>query len=196
MKYLSAILVLGLGVISAVAQELAPSPTESVGCVPHGDHWHCEGPAPATSAEPVESPTIAPSPTESVGCVPHGDHWHCEGPRPTDEPAVTTSTVPVITTPTTTTTSHEEDHGDSASLAPSPTESVGCEPHGDHWHCDGPAVTMATVTTTTSGAAAGTGSPSSTRSAPSSVVTAGAALHQLHGAVGVVGLAALVVAGI
>jgi len=24
---------------------------------------------------------------------------------------------------------------------PSPTESVGCEPHGDHWHCDGPAET-------------------------------------------------------
>lgn len=24
---------------------------------------------------------------------------------------------------------------------PSPTESSGCEPHGDHWHCDGPAET-------------------------------------------------------
>lgn len=24
---------------------------------------------------------------------------------------------------------------------PSPTESTGCEPHGDHWHCDGPAKT-------------------------------------------------------
>lgn len=24
---------------------------------------------------------------------------------------------------------------------PSPSQSVGCEPHGDHWHCDGPAET-------------------------------------------------------
>ena len=29
-------------------------------------------------------------------------------------------------------------------LPPSPVESVGCEPHGDHWHCDGPASTMVT----------------------------------------------------
>lgn len=26
----------------AVAQTLAPSPTESVGCVPHDDHWLVE----------------------------------------------------------------------------------------------------------------------------------------------------------
>lgn len=28
-----------------------------------------------------------------------------------------------------------------ATLMASPTESTGCEPHGDHWHCDGPAET-------------------------------------------------------
>lgn len=35
---------------------------------------------------------------------------HCEGPRSTEVAA-------------------EEE-----TLAPSPTESVGCEPHGDHWY--------------------------------------------------------------
>lgn len=56
---------------------------------------------------------------------------------------------------------HEHEAGDAAEAGPSPTESVGCEPHGDHWfvslliyrlenltelfslipyrHCDGPA---------------------------------------------------------
>lgn len=28
---------------------------------------------------------------------------------------------------------------------PSPVASVGCEPHGDHWHCDGPAETTTTA---------------------------------------------------
>lgn len=61
-----------------------PSPTESAGCEPHGDHWHCDGPA-ETSSEGDEDASVSetptePSPTESVGCEPHGDHWHCEGP--------------------------------------------------------------------------------------------------------------------
>ncbi|KFH46075.1 hypothetical protein ACRE_030440 [Hapsidospora chrysogenum ATCC 11550] len=51
MKFLT---VLGLGLIPfAVAQAgdetLGPAPTESYGCEPHGDHWHCDGPATATS---------------------------------------------------------------------------------------------------------------------------------------------------
>ena len=61
-----------------------PSPTESVGCEPHGDHWHCEGPAETSTEDEEEASTTEtptePSPTESVGCEPHGDHWHCEGP--------------------------------------------------------------------------------------------------------------------
>lgn len=28
----------------------------------------------------------------------------------------------------------QETESTSESLAPSPTESVGCEPHGDHWY--------------------------------------------------------------
>lgn len=38
---------------------------------------------------------------------------------------------------------HEDEDEESESLAPSPTESVGCSPHGDHWHCEGPATTAA-----------------------------------------------------
>ncbi|KAI9150180.1 hypothetical protein HJFPF1_09935 [Paramyrothecium foliicola] len=129
----------------AQSTDLAPSPTESIGCEPHGDHWHCDGPR-ETVGGPVEtspaaeddhdhdhddddhaagSGSLAPSPTQSVGCEPHGDHWHCDGPR----------------------TEAEEHAAGTGSLAPSPTQSVGCEPHGDHWHCDGPRTTPAPGTT-------------------------------------------------
>lgn len=92
------------GPATAAATETAtpavPSPTESVGCEPHGDHWHCDGPAStaatATSTatashddhdeESTATPTV-PSPTESVGCEPHGDHWHCDGPAETGSSA-------------------------------------------------------------------------------------------------------------
>lgn len=59
-----------------------PSPTESTGCEPHGDHWHCDGPA-ETGSTAASTSSIMPSPTESVGCEPHGDHWHCDGPAET-----------------------------------------------------------------------------------------------------------------
>lgn len=51
---------------------------------------------------------------------------HCDGPASATGVAVTTAS------------SHVHDDDDysatgSVSLAPSPTESAGCEPHGDHW---------------------------------------------------------------
>ena len=153
--------------VTSEAEDPGPSPTDSVGCEPHGDHWsvplyitrvsdianlqnkttyrHCEGPATTAVPSETEAQDPGPSPTDSVGCEPHGDHWsvpllysiprisdisdiegnlqnqtvhrHCEGPA------------------TTLVTSESADPG------PSPTESVGCEPHGDHWHCEGPAET-------------------------------------------------------
>ena len=33
---------------AAAAGVLPPSPIASIGCVPHDDHWHCEGPAPTS----------------------------------------------------------------------------------------------------------------------------------------------------
>ncbi|KAM5385622.1 hypothetical protein ACJZ2D_000821 [Fusarium nematophilum] len=79
--------------------------------------------------------TLAPSPTESVG-------WHCEGPR-TDADAATTGVDAAATSAADDHDHDDEDHsaGATESLAPSPTESVGCEPHGDHWHCEGPRTT-------------------------------------------------------
>ncbi|KAF0324114.1 hypothetical protein GQ607_008544 [Colletotrichum asianum] len=87
---------------------LAPSPTESYGCEPHINHWHCEGARATTGAAEgttlstaVAATTTAtedhddddhdhsgtgvlpPSPTESAECVAHSDHWHCEGPAST-----------------------------------------------------------------------------------------------------------------
>ncbi|KAK2739968.1 hypothetical protein FQN57_006287 [Myotisia sp. PD_48] len=140
----------------AATTSLPPSPTESTGCEPHGDHWHCSGTAiPPTESASISSshdhdhgheqetmtPTI-PSPTNSVGCEPHGDHWHCDGPRETSP------------------SSTADDHA-AATIPPSPTQSVGCEPHGDHWHCEGPRETgTGTVTTTATGAESGTGTVS------------------------------------
>ncbi|CAH0038050.1 unnamed protein product [Clonostachys rhizophaga] len=129
MKAAQVVALLGLGSFS-YAQ--VPSPTESIGCEPHGDHWHCEGPRPTSAAVSSAVSSAAdpgPSPTESVGCQPHGDHWHCEGPA--TSAAVTTSA----------SEDHDHDHSSTVDPGPSPTESVGCQPHGDHWHCEGPAVT-------------------------------------------------------
>ncbi|KAJ2986213.1 hypothetical protein NUW58_g5133 [Xylaria curta] len=70
MHHTSSALVALFALSSALAQTLPPSPTASVGCEPHGDHWHCDGPATVTS-----SGVLPPSPTASVGCEPHGDHW-------------------------------------------------------------------------------------------------------------------------
>jgi hypothetical protein len=88
---------------------------------------------------------------------------HCEGPLPTDAPETTSSAAesePTITE------EHEDDHEHTEDPGPSPTESVGCEPHGDHWyvhvyptpnssktltvdlgHCEGPAVTSSDLST-------------------------------------------------
>ncbi|KAF2837909.1 hypothetical protein M501DRAFT_146015 [Patellaria atrata CBS 101060] len=155
----------------AQSESLAPSPTESIGCEPHGDHWHCDGPAP--TGDVVGTGSLAPSPTESIGCEPHGDHWHCDGPAVETTPvvivitpsAIASATESVLTTTALATltehshsegeedhehTTHDEDEPMTGMPPPSPTESVGCEPHGDHWHCDGPAVTGPSTLLTTS----------------------------------------------
>lgn len=40
---------------------------------------------------------------------------------------------------------------------PSPTESVGCEPHNDHWHCDGPIETSSSSSSASASASASAG---------------------------------------
>jgi hypothetical protein len=89
---------------------------------------------------------------------------------------------------------HEEhtDAAGTASLAPSPTESIGCEPHGDHWHCEGPATAGTSgaggAATTTPPASTGTGAAASTSSLPS---TAAAPRFEVAG-LGFAGIAAAV----
>ena len=50
---------------------------------------------------------------------------HCEGPAPTETADANDS--------------EDADDSEEAEVSedpgPSPTESKGCEPHGDHWHC-------------------------------------------------------------
>ncbi|OCF30861.1 hypothetical protein I316_07494 [Kwoniella heveanensis BCC8398] len=66
------------GAGSSSSSGIPPPPTESVGCVLHIDHYHCEGPAPGytPSATTSGEPTI-PSPTESSNCFWHETHWDC-----------------------------------------------------------------------------------------------------------------------
>ncbi|KAK4203956.1 hypothetical protein QBC40DRAFT_303913 [Triangularia verruculosa] len=154
-----------------------------------------------TTADP------GPSPTESIGCVAHNDHWDCEGPRVTDA-VVTTSTGTAPVVPTTAIhhdhdddddhdhdhdhTDDEDDHTDSpgtGSIKPSPTESYGCESHGDHWHCEGhrtASSALVVVTTATNGA------DSEAATTTTSTSTAGAAqVTGLSLAAGVVALVAM-----
>ncbi|CAI4213130.1 unnamed protein product [Parascedosporium putredinis] len=112
MKFTSTFALLGM-LQAVLAQSLAPSPTESIGCEPHGDHWYAlRGRPPYRSRR-----ALYPAPAPTVSTPVEEDHDH------EDEE------------------DHDHEGGESASLSPSPTESIGCEPHGDHWHCEGPRVT-------------------------------------------------------
>ncbi|EAQ93781.1 predicted protein [Chaetomium globosum CBS 148.51] len=141
-----------------------------------------------------QTETLAPSPTESYGCEPHGDHWHCEGAR-----TATTAADAVTTTgaPATTSAAHDHDHDEdededddhdhtdaagTGALAPSPTESYGCEPHGDHWHCEG------AITASATAPPAGTGAQDA--AATSSTSTAAAPHFEVAG-LGFAGIAAV-----
>ncbi|KAF3935821.1 hypothetical protein ABW19_dt0206500 [Dactylella cylindrospora] len=148
---------------------LAPSPTESIGCEVHGDHWHCDGPRTAgdsviTSAPSASATGNSVSVSLTISTEDHTDHHH------TDEEEHET---------------HTDEEG-TGTLGPSPTESIGCEAHGDHWHCDGPveaSTTLAvTVTdfptgnlTTTSSSSSSFSSSSASETASSSTPTGGAA---------------------
>ncbi|KAH6886235.1 hypothetical protein B0T10DRAFT_575951 [Thelonectria olida] len=158
-----AVALLSLLPAALAAETAGPSPTESYGCEPHGDHYHCEGLRATLSTSVTEAAAAATtteahdhdedededehdhsagtasagaSPTESWGCEPHGDHYHCEGSRATLTTVVSSAAAATTTAESET---HDHDHEDeeTASAAASPTESYGCEPHGDHWHCDG-----------------------------------------------------------
>ncbi|KAI9041890.1 uncharacterized protein KD926_006436 [Aspergillus affinis] len=165
------------------SQDPGPSPTASVGCEPHGDHWHCEGPATdaaatvtsVSSESEAETPAV-PSPTESVGCEPHGDHWHCDGPASAEATATSTATH---------SHDHEEEESTATPTVPSPTESVGCEPHGDHWHCDGPAETGES-----------SGSASGSASSTSDAATASSTGADEEGGAGMIGAQMSMVVGL
>ncbi|KAI1457888.1 hypothetical protein F4805DRAFT_457331 [Annulohypoxylon moriforme] len=100
------------------------------------------------AASCVAAQTLPPSPTASVGCHAHEDHWHCDGPASVTASgsfSAQTTVSSSITSSITSSTSEEHEEG-TGTLAPSPTESFGCEPHGDHWHCDGAVVASSTST--------------------------------------------------
>lgn len=160
----------------------------------------------AFAAAQSSSYTLAPSPTESYLCESHGDHWHCEGARATTGAGAAT-TLTTATTTATATEDHDDDHDHASgtgSLAPSPTESLGCTVHGDHWHCEGPAEAAstaaagnATVTTTTAAtttAATTTAAPSGTDAAATSASGAAASSTDVPAGAARVGFGAAAIA--
>lgn len=151
---------------TALAQSLAPSPTASVGCEPHGDHWY------------VDLSTAS----HALADIVTDNFRHCKGPKVTSlATAVTAASVSSVAATTSAVHDHddhdhdEEDHdhdGESASsvsLKPSPTESYGCEAHGDHWHCAGH---VSATSTTSPGSQEQASSGNAT--APTTPPTAGA----------------------
>ncbi|KAL2150983.1 hypothetical protein VTH82DRAFT_6081 [Thermothelomyces myriococcoides] len=174
-----------LGLVSTAlgqSQSLAPSPTESYGCEPHGDHWHCEGPRTAlslttsTTGGVVTTSTPAPDHDEDDDHDDDHDHDHDHDHDDDDH--------------------DDDDHDDgftdaagTGSLSPSPTESYGCVAHGDHWHCEGPITASSTNPVSTTPAASSTGTDGAAAGSPTS--TDGASHIELTGA-GFAGLAAAV----
>ena len=162
---------------SAIAQTLAPFPTESVGCVPHDDHWY------------DKAQLSFPFPIGSSFMLTALLSRDCEGPRISSAPPDSTGTAPppaITSHAGTGGGDHDNDHGHdddagNGSLEPRPTESVGCEPHGDHWHCDGPAGGAISTTNGSNGAAK-----------TSSAVTAGAAGAVKSGKAGMLGAGVMV----
>ncbi|PVH73889.1 hypothetical protein DL98DRAFT_519608 [Cadophora sp. DSE1049] len=159
----------------ALAQDPGPSPTNSFGCEPHGDHWHCDGPITASATIPSSVSATAPPAGTVVTSSPVEDHNHEEHEDEEHDHSSGTGSL----APSPTESIGCEPHGDhwhcegpvaattgsgtaatSVTIAPSPTESVGCEPHGDHWHCDGPAVTSSSGSLTS--VAANATSPATT----------------------------------
>ena len=121
--------------------------------------------------------------------------------------AVDITTTTSIAVTTSTITHHEDGHGDeeeehtdaadTGTIGPSPTDSVGCEPHGDHWDCEGPATPTGTGTAapsfvTTTSRPAG---PAPTTSATQPVATAGAARYEVT-RLGFAGIAAVAAAAL
>ncbi|KAF2183783.1 hypothetical protein K469DRAFT_710151 [Zopfia rhizophila CBS 207.26] len=156
----TAALFLASALPTILAQSLPPSLTESVGCEPHGDHWHC----PSGVPEPTTPPAVTASEshdhddddhtiplTASGACEPHGDHWHCSSG--VSEP---------LTPPPATATHSDDDHDNVL------TGTASCEPHGDHWHCPSgipePTTPPAAAATTTRAANGTSGASSATPS--------------------------------
>lgn len=163
---------------------------------------HCDGPraagvATTTSAvaaaavenEETATPTFTP-PTESVGCVAHEDHYDCEGPA--NGAATATSTAAAAAEGTEEhAEGHDDEHETETPTFPAPTESVGCEPHGDHYHCEGPttAAQATTPPTATGAVGASNGTTAATEEdAPVVPFEGGASNTRVMSAMGMTGL--------
>jgi len=83
------------------------------------------------------SSSLGPAPTGSIGCRVVDGTWECAAPRTAVTSSSASSSSIISETPTSTTPS--ETSGASSSIPGPPVESTGCELHGDHYHCEGPA---------------------------------------------------------
>ena len=85
----------------------------------------------------TSSSSLGPAPTESIGCRIVDGAWECAAPRTAAASSISTASSETSQTPTTTTPT--ETSGTSSGIPGPPVESTGCELHGDHYHCEGPA---------------------------------------------------------
>jgi zinc transporter 1/2/3 len=83
------------------------------------------------------STSLGPAPTESIGCRIVDGSWECAAPRTSAASSASSALSDTSQTPTSTTPT--ETSGSSSGIPGPPVESTGCELHGDHYHCEGPA---------------------------------------------------------
>jgi hypothetical protein len=83
------------------------------------------------------STSLGPAPTESIGCRIVDGSWECAAPRTAAASSASSALSETSQTPTSTTPT--ETSGSSSGIPGPPVESTGCELHGDHYHCEGPA---------------------------------------------------------
>ncbi|KAL8924555.1 MAG: hypothetical protein Q9172_002639 [Xanthocarpia lactea] len=147
-----------------------PAPTESVGCVAHGDHYDCAGPANGAA-------------TATAAAAAHGEEHEHENEGGSHSATNGTATAAGAA-------GDDDDNHEGATPAfPSPTESVGCVAHGDHYDCTGPAsATQAPTPPATAGTADGMNGTSVAPVAPVAPFEGAASSLRITSVVGMTGL--------
>lgn len=91
---------------------------------------------PVTSAS---STSIDPAPIASIGCRIVDGAWECSAPRTAAASSTSVSLAPSSAIAEASQSPSETTPTGTSDVPAPPAESTGCELHGDHYHCEGPA---------------------------------------------------------